>query len=150
MKLRMSLIALLSAVSLPALATSGMTPAAGELGYSVHAMPSTTSRADVTKELEAWKRNPVSADGYREVGGEIGWIYVGPSEPGRLRADVIKELEAWQRNPVTADGYREVGGEIGAVYVGVPADSRNAANAGNPGHGSHQHHSVNAPHIHRQ
>ena len=70
MKFRFSLIALVSAVSLPALATSGITPVGGEAGFTTHAMPSTKSRADVIKELEAWKRNPVTSDGWREVGGD--------------------------------------------------------------------------------
>lgn len=30
------------------------------------------SRAEVKRELQAWKANPVTADGYREVNGDIG------------------------------------------------------------------------------
>jgi hypothetical protein len=82
MKFRFSLIALVSAVSLPALATSGITPVGGEAGFTTHAMPSTKSRADVIKELEAWKRNPVTADGWREVGGDA---FVGTNNPGKTR-----------------------------------------------------------------
>lgn len=37
----------------------------------------TKSREDVAKELEAFRRNPVSADGqYRYVGGDVGWAPV--------------------------------------------------------------------------
>ena len=67
MKFRLSLIALVSAVSLPALATSGITPVKGDAGFTTHAMPSAKSRADVIKELEAWKRNPVTTDGWGSI-----------------------------------------------------------------------------------
>lgn len=83
MKSRLSLIALVSAVSLPALATSGITPVGGEAGFTTHAMPSAKSRADVIKELEAWRRNPVSADGWLDLGGEAGAVFVGI--PGNTR-----------------------------------------------------------------
>ncbi|MCW5663742.1 MAG: DUF4148 domain-containing protein [Piscinibacter sp.] len=83
MKFRFSLIALLSAVSLPALATSGITPVGGEAGFTTHAMPSAKTRADVIKELEAWRRNPVSADGWLDLGGEAGAVFVGI--PGNTR-----------------------------------------------------------------
>lgn len=132
MKFRLSLIALVSAVSLPALATSGITPVAGEAGFKTHAMPSATTRADVVKELEAWKRNPVTADGWRDVGGEAGWVFVGTNNPGKTRASVIAETMEAKRNPVSADGWLDVGGEVGAVYVGVQSGTRNAANAGKP------------------
>jgi hypothetical protein len=137
MKFRFSLIALVSAVSLPALATSGITPVPGEAGFTTHAMPSATmpsakSRADVIKELEAWKRNPVTADGWREVGGEAGWVFVGTNNPGRTRASVIAEMIEARRNPVTADGWLDVGGEVGAVYVGVQDGTRDAAKGGKP------------------
>jgi hypothetical protein len=132
MKYRFSLIALVSAVSLPALATSGITAVPGEAGFTTHAMPSAKSRADVIKELEAWKRNPVTANGWREVGGEAGWVFVGTNNPSKTRAAVIAETIEARRNPVTADGWLDVGGEAGAVYVGVQGDTRNAANAGKP------------------
>ena len=107
MKYRFSLIALVSAVSLPALATSGITAVPGEAGFTTHAMPSAKSRADVIKELEAWKRNPVTADGWREVGGEAGWVFVGTNNPSKTRAAVIAETIEARRNPVTADGWLE-------------------------------------------
>jgi hypothetical protein len=121
MKFRLSLIALASAVSLPALATSGITPAPSEVGFTIHPMPSAKTRTDVLKEVEAWKRNPVSADGWREVGGEVGWVFMGTNRSDRTRAQVIEEALRYKRNPVSADGWLDLGGEAGAaVYVGVP------------------------------
>lgn len=35
------------------------------------------SREQVLQELEAFRRNPVTADGYRFIGGEIGWVFEG-------------------------------------------------------------------------
>jgi hypothetical protein len=98
MKFRFSLIALVSAVSLPALATSGITPVGGEAGFTTHAMPSTKSRADVIKELEAWKRNPVTSDGWREVGGEAGWVFVGVTGDTRSAAKAEKPSRAGATN----------------------------------------------------
>lgn len=132
MKFRFSLIALVSAVSLPALATSGITPVSGEAGFTTHAMPAAKTRADVIKEFEEWRRNPVTADGWREVGGDVGWVFVGTNRAGKTRAAVIAELFHAKSNPVSADGWLDVGGEAGAVYVGVPGDTRTAANAGMP------------------
>lgn len=132
MKFRFSLIALVSAVSLPALATSGITQVGGEAGFTTHAMPSAKSRADLTKELEAWKRNPVTADGWREVGGDAGWAFVGTNQPSKTRAAVIAETMQAKRNPASADGWLDVGGEAGAVYVGIPGDTRSATNADKP------------------
>lgn len=132
MKFRFSLIALVSAVSLPALATSGITPVPGEAGFTTHAMPSAKTRADVVKDLQAWKRNPVTADGWREVGGDAGWVFVGTNLPGKTRAAVIAETMQAKRNPVSSDGWLDVGGEVGAVYVGVQGDTRSAANAEKP------------------
>ena len=121
MKFRFSLIALVSAVSLPALATSGITPVPGEAGFTTHAMPSAKSRADVIKELEAWKRNPVTADGWREVGGEAGWVFVGTNNPSKTRASVIAETIEAKRNPVSADA--------GSMSVAKPGRSTSASRA---------------------
>ncbi|MFZ5546241.1 MAG: hypothetical protein ACOZJZ_22010 [Pseudomonadota bacterium] len=35
------------------------------------------TRAEVKRELAEWRRNPVTSEGWREVGGETGWVYVG-------------------------------------------------------------------------
>lgn len=127
MKVRLSLglIALASAVSLPALATSGYTNVGGEVGAVPHAMPSVKSRADVLRELAAWKRNPVSADGWRDVGGDVGWVFEGRAST-TTRAAVIQELMQAKGNPVSADGWLDVGGEAGAVYVGIRREGDNA------------------------
>ena len=64
-------------------------------------MPSTKSRADVIKELEAWKRNPVTADGWREVGGDAGW---SSSKPTNARQDARgghRRKRLVKRNPVS-------------------------------------------------
>lgn len=34
------------------------------------------SREQVLSELREWQRNPVSADGMRDMGGELGWVEV--------------------------------------------------------------------------
>lgn len=54
-------------------ADSGMTWVGGAAGYEFHVMPSTKSRAEVLEELRAFRANPVAADGWRYVGGEVGW-----------------------------------------------------------------------------
>ncbi len=67
----------LAGAALPAaFANSGSTWVGGELGFETHAMQSTKSRADVRKEFEAFRKNPVTADGGTLVGGEVG--YIGP------------------------------------------------------------------------
>ena len=38
---------------------------------------STVTRESVKQEQRAFQRHPVSADGYRYVGGEIGYLFVG-------------------------------------------------------------------------
>ncbi len=70
------LASLLSAMALPAFANSGTTTL-GNDGFQFHPMPSTVTRAQVQQELAEWRKNPVTADGYRDVGGEQGWEYVG-------------------------------------------------------------------------
>lgn len=131
MKFRPSLIAVLSVFSLPVLATTGFTPAPTEAGGAAHAMPAAKTRADVLNDLAAWKRNPVTAEGWRELGGEAGWVYAGaPSQ--RTRTEVRAEAVQAKRNPVSANGWLNVGGEVGAVYVGVRGDGGNARAYGYP------------------
>ncbi len=74
MSIRKSIIlaSLASAIALPAIANSGTTVVGGEAGVQFHAMPSAVTRAQVQKELAEWRKNPVTADGYRDVGGEAG------------------------------------------------------------------------------
>lgn len=65
----------LAGAALPAaFANSGGTWVGGELGLDAHAVQSSTSRADVQKEYQAFRKNPVSADGGTLVGGEAGYI----------------------------------------------------------------------------
>lgn len=74
-KLQHILVAVaISALAAPAaFATSGITSADNERGYQTHAMPASgLTRIQVLAELEAFKRNPVSADGSRFFGGELG------------------------------------------------------------------------------
>lgn len=123
MKARISILALAAVLSLPALANSGFTPKANEAGGTTHAMPGMKTRAEVLKELQEWRRNPVSADGWREVGGDAGWEYVGTASTA-TRAQVIAEMLRARANPVSADGWLDVGGEAGAVFVGVRESMR--------------------------
>lgn len=49
--------------------------------YPHAAGPNLTKTAEqVQQELRMWKANPVTADGLREVGGELGWV---PAHIGR-------------------------------------------------------------------
>lgn len=51
---------------------------AGQTPRSMGAAPAPgVSREQVLQELQAFKRNPVTADGYRFIGGEIGYVFEG-------------------------------------------------------------------------
>lgn len=67
-------LALAGAAIPAAFANSGSTWVGGELGFETHAVQSTKSRSDVQKELEAFRKNPITADGGMLVGGEVGYI----------------------------------------------------------------------------
>jgi hypothetical protein len=126
MTIRLALVAASCMLVLPAIASSGYTPAVGEASFRTHPMPSTTTRQQVQQELEAWRRNPVSADGWRDVGGEVGWVFV--STPGRkTRAEVLAELARWRANPVSEDGWAQRPGEVGWVFVGRDVQSQASA-----------------------
>lgn len=47
----------------------------GEIGYTDGPVQSTRSRQSVTDEFLVFRRNPVTADGARYVGGELGYAY---------------------------------------------------------------------------
>lgn len=100
-----------------AFATSGWDLIGGEVGYKSHPMPSAKTRAEVQRDYERFKRNPVTDDGMRYVGGEIGWVpdAAQRTAPAKTRAQVKEELRAFIENPVSGDGWRYVGGEIGWV-----------------------------------
>lgn len=83
MNIRQSLEALLVAALLPAVAAPEVTASSGENSATAHAIPVGKSRAQVAQELADWKRNPVTFDGWKEVGGEVGWVYVGADRPAR-------------------------------------------------------------------
>jgi hypothetical protein len=90
--------------------------------------PRGKSREQVKAELMAWRSNPVTADGYRFVDGEAGYVYEGASASRRMgsgtsagslsREQVRQDLERFRAAPLSADGYSEVGGEVGFVYQG--------------------------------
>lgn len=106
------------AVALPAAATSGFTPGTGESSGSYHPMPSTRTVEQTKSELAAWQRVPVSADGFRQINGDPGWIYVGTGRSDRTRAQVLQELADFRRDKVTADGWAFFDGERGWTFVG--------------------------------
>lgn len=67
-------LALVSASIPAAFANSGSTWVGGEAGFESHPVQSNKSRAVVRQELEAFRANPVTADGGTLVGGEAGYI----------------------------------------------------------------------------
>lgn len=65
----------LGAASIPAaFANSGSTWVGGEIGFESHPVQSSKSRAEVISEFQAFRRNPVTADGGVFVGGELGYV----------------------------------------------------------------------------
>lgn len=59
--------------------------------------------------------SPVTSDGYRFVGGEIGYVAEARLGGTLTREQVRRELDQYLRHPITADGYLYIGGEIGFV-----------------------------------
>ena len=80
-------------------------------------MPAAKTRSDVRQESAARRRNPVTSDGWRGVGGEAGSVFVGTDSAGKTRAAGIEELMQARRDPVSASGWRNGGGEVGAVEL---------------------------------
>lgn len=118
MKTRLSILLSSCAVALPVFATSGFTPGTDESSGSYHAMSSTKTRAQVLAELAEWRRNPVTADGWQQIDGDVGWLYVGRSGAGASREQVSRELAESRSNPMSADGWEFVNGEAGWIYTG--------------------------------
>ena len=83
MNIRPSLVALLVAAWLPALAAPEVTAGSGENSTSPHAIPVGKARAQVAQELADRKQNPATSDGWKEVGGELGRVYVGTDQSAR-------------------------------------------------------------------
>ncbi|MEW5882332.1 MAG: hypothetical protein AB1761_18070 [Pseudomonadota bacterium] len=100
-----------------AFATGGLDFVGGEAGYRSHPMPSAKTRAEVQRDLERFTSNPVTADGMRFVGGEIGWVPDAAQRPAatKTRAEVKEELRDFIANPASEGGWRYVGGEVGWV-----------------------------------
>ena len=76
MSIRKTIVALaLVGAALPAaFANSGVTQSAGYRDFQYHATNSTKTRAEVQQELEAFRKNPFTADGTKIVNTEIGFI----------------------------------------------------------------------------
>lgn len=104
MSLRQSVLALIiaAAAAPAAFANSGATWVGGEAGFQLHPTHSQTTREQVRAEFEAFRRNPVTADGYDVVGGELGYA---PHQHKYITRDGAK---------VHADGYAAVMGNAAA------------------------------------
>ena len=76
MLVRQTALALaLACLAIPvAVADSGDVWVGGELGFETHAVQSNKTRAQVKQEFLAFRDNPVTADGGRFVGGEVGYV----------------------------------------------------------------------------
>lgn len=67
---------------------------------------------------------PALADGFRYVGGEAGWAYVGKTtentkvDAAKTRDQLARETISSDRSRATADGWKWVGGEAGWLFVG--------------------------------
>ena len=109
--------------------------AAGGFTAAIAADPSTEAsakgktREQVKAELMEWQKNPVTADGYRYVNEEIGYVYegtrtsgtalasgTGAAPQGGMTAQQPKQNRMnYQRSPASSDGYIFVDGEAGWV-----------------------------------
>lgn len=127
MNARIVMAILTCATSLPALAATWYTPTngefmpgAGESSGPPQVLQSTRTVEQVRAELAAWQRNPVTADGYIQVRGEIGWVYAGTGRSDRTRGQVLKELADFK-----ADGWTFMPGELGWTRLapGLPAQA---------------------------
>lgn len=81
--------AILAAVSIPAMASSGYTPAKTESGGAYHAMPGGKTRAEVRAELKKAREDGSLAKINRERGYAPEFDAAGG---GRTRAEVLEEL----------------------------------------------------------
>lgn len=89
-------LALAGAAIPAAFAGSGSTWVGGELGFETHAVQSGTSRAEVQKELLAFRNSPVTADGGMIVGGEAG--YVPPQHSYAFRGGALVHTDRLPHN----------------------------------------------------
>jgi hypothetical protein len=116
--------ALLAGAALPALAAGNSGPLGGGEAtiFPEPSVSGTVTRDEVVRQRDAWIGDPVTASGWKEVGGEAGWIYVGSD----------RALDPRQRTvavPTPDDGWRHVGGEAGWIYVGAAQRAGYAVNA---------------------
>ena len=68
----------------------------GEKGFDTHPMPSTKSRADVLKELQAFRKNPVTADGGTLVGAEV--VYTFPQHSYAFQGGKLVHTDSISHN----------------------------------------------------
>ena len=61
-----------------AFAADNNTPANPERSFVMDAPPPERSKAEIRAELDAFRHNPVTPDGWRDVGGERGDAFVQP------------------------------------------------------------------------
>jgi len=67
-------LTLVSAAIPAAFANNGTTWTGEQQGFEMHNTPSTKSRTEVQQELQAFRKNPVTAEGDKIVNTEIGFI----------------------------------------------------------------------------
>ena len=72
-------VALLSSLTLIAgfaFAAEPVYPTNPEHSFTTLGVPVANTRADVMRELAEFRKNPVSADAWQDVGGERGWALI--------------------------------------------------------------------------
>ena len=100
MFIRTTIVALaFTGAALPtAFASSGVTQGAGYRDFQYHAINSTKTRAEVQKELETFRKNPVTADGGKIVNAEVG--FVGAQHSYALQGSTLSHTDALPHNTV--------------------------------------------------
>lgn len=76
-------LALVGAAIPAAFANGGVTLVGGEKAFEFHDTPSPKTRDEVQKELQAYRKNPVMADGGKSLAG--GAVYVFPQHSYALK-----------------------------------------------------------------
>ena len=94
MSIRATVVAL--ALAGAAFANNGATQGAGYRDFQHHATNSTKTRAEVQKELEIFRKNPVTADGGKIVNTEIG--VVGPQDNYTQRGGAFAHTDTLPHN----------------------------------------------------
>ena len=98
MSIRATVVALaLAGAAFPAaFANNGATQGAGYRDFQHHATNSTKTRAEMQKELETFRKNPVTADGGKIVNTEIG--FVGPQDNYTQRGGAFAHTDTLPHN----------------------------------------------------